>query len=276
MMGQPAPPESEVMAQLHHILAPALGEPEARSRPAPKPASKKLAARLDDLDRVIELLDARLEALLAPAPTRPTAPPPAARPRTPASLEMPEPPTLPAKRGHVDIDDLADGDIPPLPLEFEPPPLPPPSASRSITRPRVTTAIPALGADHPSAKLLYDDILWLVSINDWQGAMISIERLLVLVRLEGPLKEFFDVNEVKLLNLYESFFGPFTKVPTRVPLNLDNAMPDAYERAQKLQAVLQLLDGERTLQAILRESPYTPLETCSAINQARRAGLVKI
>lgn len=274
MMGQPAPPESEAMAELHRILAPALGDLEARSRPALRPAPKKLVAQLDELDRVIAELDARLEALRTPAKPRPAAPPPAARPRPAAPLEMPEPPTLPPKRAHVDIDDLSEGDIPPLPVAFDPPPLPPPS--RTTPRPRVTTTIPALGADHPSGKLLYDDILWLVSINDWQGAMISIERLLVLVRLEGSIKEFFDVNEVKLLNLYESFFGPFTRVPSRVPLNLDNAMPDAYERAEKLQAVLRLVDGERTLQAILRESPYTPLETCSAINQARRAGLVKI
>ena len=139
-----------------------------------------------------------------------------------------------------------------------------------------TALLPALAADSHTARLLYDDVLWLVSINDWKAAMVSIERLLVSVRFEGTLKEFFEFNEVKLLNLFESFLGTFTKVPHRRALTLDNTMPDAYERAEKLHTVLALVDGTRSLQEILRQSKYTPLESCSALSQARRCGILEI
>jgi len=277
MAARQAEPDREALLALERVLAPALGDREAARRPALAPLDDEAARRLEAIDRVIALMAKRGETLGHGGATRVTLPT-LVRRAPGAPLEMPEPPELPAAtRPDVEVDNLHE--IPPLPpsITAEPPPLPPPAAStRSRPRPAPGALLAALPAEAPAARLLYEDILWLVSINDWKAAMVSIERLLVTVRLEGTLKEFFEFNEVKLLNLFESFLGSFTLVPKRRKRTLDNAMPEAYERAEKLHAVLALVDGARTLKDILRESPYLPLETCSALSQARRCGVIEI
>lgn|GEM_PF-1859594 len=255
---------------IHRILGPALGDRTRSLDDAALELSAQAGARLEEIDRLVALFVRRLEAFAPPKPLVP----PAIQRRAP--LEMPEPPDLPSTRAEVDIDDLHLRDMPPLPegIHLEPPPIPTKQRQRAI--PRGTEVLPALMADSKTARLLYEDILWLVAINDWKAAMVSIERILVGVRFEGTLREFFEFNEVKLLNLFESFLGKFTRVPRRRPRTIENAMPDGYERTEKLMAVLALVDGERTMQEILRESPYTPLETCSALNQARRCGVIEV
>ena len=257
------------LAEVHRILAPVLGDRTRASVEAPAAPSDATTARLAEIDRLVALFVRRVEAF---APSRSLIP--VGTGRRGAPLEMPEPPEIPASQAQVDIDDLHLRDMPPLPegVTFEPPPLP----TKQRPRPRGTAIMPALPADSKTARLLYEDILWLVSINDWKAAMVSIERILVGVRFEGTLREFFEFNEVKLLNLFESFLGKFTRVPRRRPRTIENAMPDGYERAEKVHAVLALVDGERSLQEILRESHYTPLETCSALNQARRCNVIEI
>ena len=275
-----AEPGSDDLQALERLLAPVLGDRTALRGPPLGPLGPAAVARLEALDRVIGLFARRLDALHQPAPPRLALAPALSRAKTGEPLEMPEPPELPtARNADLDFDELALAEIPPLPpsISLEPPPLPPaeppPLTQR---RPRTQTLLAALPADAPAARLLYEDILWLVSINDWKAAMVSIERLLVTVRLEGPLREFFEFNEVKLLNLFESFLGNFALTPRRRPRVLDNTMPEAYERAEKLSAVLSLVDGQRPLQDILRESEYSPLETCSALSQARRCGVIEI
>lgn len=257
------------LAEVHRILAPVLGDRTRASVEDPAAPSDAAAARLAEIDRLVALFVRRVEAF---APSRSLIP--VGTGRRGAPLEMPEPPEIPASQAEVDIDDLHLREMPPLPegVTFEPPPLP----TKQRPRPRGTAIMPALPADSKTARLLYEDILWLVSINDWKAAMVSIERILVGVRFEGTLREFFEFNEVKLLNLFESFLGKFTRVPRRRPRTIENAMPDGYERAEKVHAVLALVDGERSLQEILRESHYTPLETCSALNQARRCNVIEI
>ena len=269
MSGDRVTPERDDLAAVHRALAPALGNRLASAPALLAVPSGAAATRLEGIDRVVALYFRRLEAF---APPRALVPPAAAR-RSPPH-EMPEPPELPAARDEVDIEPQL-REMPPLPEGFnlEPPPIPP--TGRTPRAPG-TALLPALAADSHTARLLYDDVLWLVSINDWKAAMVSIERLLVSVRFEGTLKEFFEFNEVKLLNLFESFLGTFTKVPHRRALTLDNTMPDAYERAEKLHTVLALVDGTRSLQEILRQSKYTPLESCSALSQARRCGILEI
>ncbi|TNF30267.1 MAG: hypothetical protein EP329_14065 [Deltaproteobacteria bacterium] len=272
MGGQIAIERDDGLDGIHEILAPVLGD-RARARASVAPAaelSPAAEARVEAVDKLVALFVRRLEAF---APPRPLLPAPIQR-RAP--VEMPEPPELPSARAEVDLDDLHLQEMPPLPegIDLEPPPIP--TVQRQRPKPRSTGTLEALPADSTTARLLYEDILWLVSINDWKAAMVSIERILVGVRFEGALREFFEFNEVKLLNLFESFLGKFVRIPRRKARTIENAMPDGYERTEKIQAILELVDGERAMQEILRESPYTPLETCSALNQARRCGVIEI
>ncbi|MCA9518994.1 MAG: hypothetical protein KC635_28865, partial [Myxococcales bacterium] len=214
------------------------------------------------------------------------------------------PPTVLPSANNYDLDDISRVEAPPLPIDVptdkkgaEPPPIPvgqqaPPAAPAAkkakpapapapVAEPK-TKRLPEgpilKPASGPSraVTLLYDDILWLVSINDWAAALISLERLLVMAALQGDVKEFVDVNEVKLMNVYESYLGPLEKRPKRALSTIDNTMPGGYERAEKIASVLDLVDGERDLKQILRDSDYSPLETCAALNQLRRAGVVDI
>jgi hypothetical protein len=69
--------------------------------------------------------------------------------------------------------------------------------------------------DHAAiaTRLLYEDVIWLLGMNDGEGALISLERLLVTNPLQGEIGEFVELNKAKLLNLYEGYIGPFDKVP---------------------------------------------------------------
>ena len=233
---------------------------------------KRSDAEVAELFRDLDGLIAAIEAVL--------------RPSEAPQVEAPPPPPLPAP----DLD--KSHDVTPEGLETAPPELPPgaarqrpptktPPAVRRPKKPRTRPpknqpVIAPLPHDARAVELLYQDIVWLVSIDDWGGALISLERLLVSARLDGLVKEFIDVNEVKLLNLYESYLGPFDKVPTRRTLDLDNTMPSAYARAEKLAKMLAIIDGKRDINELFAISPYTPLETCSALNQLRRSGIVAI
>jgi len=164
------------------------------------------------------------------------------------------------------------------------PPLPPAEAPKR----RPTGVRPAIGFDEsgpivavrpgtaPETYRLYDDIVNLSGLNDWDGVLISLERLLVLAKLEDHIKDFVDANEVKLLSIYETFLKSFARVPRRLPAAVDNSMPRTFLRAEKIAGVLAMIDGQVTIQELLRRSALTPLETCSVLCQLRRSGVVEV
>lgn len=204
---------------------------------------------------------------------------PAERPATEQRQVEPLPPPIPIKAPQTKPSMPASAD------ELEGvPPLPPSDAPK-----RKPTGIrPAVGFDEsgpliamrsgtaPETYRLYDDIVNLSGLNDWDGVLISLERLLVLAKLEDHIKDFVDANEVKLLSIYETFLKSFARVPRRLPPAVDNSMPRSFLRAEKIAAVLGLVDGQATIQELLRRSPLTPLETCSALCQLRRSGIVEV
>ena len=149
-----------------------------------------------------------------------------------------------------------------------------PKKRRVAERHKQLTIVDA--ARSPDMSLLYEDVLWLFSIHDLEGALVSLERLLVLGELRGEMKDFVIRNEAKLLNLYESSVGPFGKVPVQVTDDLDSPLPKGYLAYARLANVLNMIDGKRNIQAIFEDSEYSPLEICAAIKQLERSGLVRL
>lgn len=146
------------------------------------------------------------------------------------------------------------------------------------TRPVSRADVPAAAnpdAHRKAAELLYEDVLWLFSINDGEGALVSLERLLMLGNLEGEAEEFLRLNGEKLLNLYEGYLGPFDKVPSRGETDIDH-MPIGYLEHGLMSSILDMVDGKRSIQAIMQHSPFTPLETCAGIEQLRRARILEL
>jgi len=187
---------------------------------------------------------------------------------------MPEPPKLPGEARPID--------------ELEVPPLP--HASAEARQPRKPTGtLPVVPVEDiggalvltrpgnaPETFLLYDDIVNLSAMADRDGLLISLERLLVLAKLEDHVRQFVESNEVKLMGLYESELKAFSRTPKRRPPAVENTMPRAFLRAEKIAAVLPFVDGQATVTEIVRKSPLTPVETCSVICQLKRAGLIDV
>ncbi len=146
------------------------------------------------------------------------------------------------------------------------------------TRPTSHATLPVAraGADQrKAAELLYEDVLWLFSINDGEGALVSLERMLMLGSLEGEAEEFLRLNGDKLLNLYEGYLGPFTKVPSRGETDIGH-MPIGYLEHGLMKSILDMVDGTRSIDAILQISPFSPLETCAGLEQLRRARILDL
>jgi hypothetical protein len=122
---------------------------------------------------------------------------------------------------------------------------------------------------------LYEDVRWLFAINDVEAALVSLERMLVLASPEGEAGVFLQRNDAKLLELYESYIGPFEKVPS-----VDHAEGaiDASQllRHQRLADIMSLVDGERSIGALIEASQLSRLETCAALKQLERTGHITL
>lgn len=222
-----------------------------------------------------------------PEPTRPPPTPeqkpverPVSRPtERPAPKDALVPPPIPIKPPTKSqmpaVADELDG-VPPLPPADSPPKKRPTGVRPAIGFDESGALVPAKSGTAPETFLLYDDIVTLSGLNDWDGVLISLERLLVMARLEDHVKEFVDANEVKLLSIYETFLKSFARVPKRLQASIDNSMPRPFLRAEKIAAILQMVDGKATIQDMLKRSALSPLETCSALCQLRRAGVVEV
>jgi len=163
----------------------------------------------------------------------------------------------------------AAADVGPAVPQLQPPSLPPPE--RPKRQRRNTAQLQA----HQS-NLLYEDVIWLLAINDGQGALISLERLIVMAEASGDVGEFLEVNKKKLLSLYEGFIGPFTKKPKLQKLEVGMDMPQSYKDNDKIAKVIELVNGKRSIADVIKASPFNALQTCCILNQLRRSALVKI
>ncbi len=216
-----------------------------------------------------------------PVPLRGDAPPPVpaggvARPPTKRNLERPTPP-VPVQQ-------------PPDALAPRMPPVPTaPMAPQQQQAPK-KAAPPVYGPDEvsgpivfarpgnaPETFLLYDDIVMLSSMNDRDGLLISLERLLILAKLEDHVRVFIDANEPKLVGLYEAQLKSFSKVPRRKMPAIDNTMPRVFLRGEKIAAVLAVIDGKATVSEIVQKvTTFTRIETLSCLAQMQRAGMIDV
>ena len=126
-----------------------------------------------------------------------------------------------------------------------------------------------------AARMLYDDVLWLFSINDGEGALISLERLLTIGQIDEEVAEFLDLNGDRLLGLYEGYIGPFDKVVFRGDTTPES-MPEGYLSRGEFDRLYAMVDGQRTIGDLIDASARTPLETCASIEQLHRARLLAL
>lgn len=122
---------------------------------------------------------------------------------------------------------------------------------------------------------LYEDIVWLFAVNDGEGALISLERMLMLGEPQGDAKEFVETNRGKLLHLYEDYMGPFDRVTRLGEIDAHVEMPAGYLDAKPIAEVLQFVDGKATISEILERAQVPLLVGCAALKQLNRAQVVE-
>ncbi len=122
---------------------------------------------------------------------------------------------------------------------------------------------------------LYEDIVWLFAVNDGEGALISLERMLMLGEPLGDAQEFVETNRGKLLHLYEDYMGPFDRVTRLGEIDAHVEMPAGYLDAKPIAEVLQFVDGKLTISEILDLAQVPTLVGCAALKQLNRAQVVE-
>lgn len=130
---------------------------------------------------------------------------------------------------------------------------------------------PGVSGWQAEVELLYNDVLRLFSLGDTDGALVSMERLLIIAPINDQIRNFLRVNESKLMKLYEGVMGPWSNVPHKV--DTANA-PPFFRQHAKFKSILHLVDGKRDLGGILEESYFLPLETCAVLNQLIRSKVI--
>lgn len=140
-------------------------------------------------------------------------------------------------------------------------------------RPRV---IPPDTDGSRAAGYLYGDTLWLLGINDGEGALISLERMLALRAPEGDVAEFVSLNQDRLLGIYQNqVLGDFSAVLKVVASPEELRFPAWYGTQKRVAAVRSMVDGKRSIAKILEASPMTPLETCCVLAELKRSGQIE-
>jgi hypothetical protein len=241
--------------------------------------------RFRDLDRLVDFL---LKHLDDPVPVDVPASPMRKRQKTDMDLALSPEDAAPSggftepKDGDtlVDVDAIhavpsPPSAIPEPPLPAMEPELPPPGLTAVVPGPR-TWQKPPKFREVSTVQALLNDVMWLLEIKDGEGMLISLERLLVSHRLEGELAAFADENETKLMNVYESYLGPFTRTVKSSTLAADKVMPDAFLTSAKVACISELVREGLSLDSLLKTSPYSVLETCCVVSQLRRVGLATV
>ncbi len=122
--------------------------------------------------------------------------------------------------------------------------------------------------------MLYEDILTLFELGDQPGAMISIERLLMLSPRAQELDVFFERNESTLKRIYEEYFGSLDRIP--VPLRNAHPIKIPTSDAATVMDILRLVDGQRTLRDVIRLSSLGDLRGLVSLAHLARSGFIEL
>jgi hypothetical protein len=127
---------------------------------------------------------------------------------------------------------------------------------------------------NPAERLLYEDVVRLFDLGDQAGAMISLERLVMLSPDAEELAVFLDKNGELLARLYRDALGSLDRVmvpvkdraPVRIPAR-DPAM---------LMDVLRMVDGQRSLRDLVKKVDWPELRTLIVVSHLARSGFLEL
>ena len=129
----------------------------------------------------------------------------------------------------------------------------------------------ALDSWSAETERLYDDVLYLFESGDLDGALVSLERLLLLGGRNPEVQEFVSLNEEKLLKLYERSIGSFSGCPQRE--KRVEAMPMSFLQRPSVATVFNAVNGQLRSKSLWMHRTAA-LEVCAVLNQLRRSRLI--
>jgi len=131
----------------------------------------------------------------------------------------------------------------------------------------------ATAVDWSSAiELLYDDVLHLFQIGDSEGALVSLERLLSIAPNDDGIREFIELNETKLLQVYADSLSSFTVALKHN--RFAEPMAEAFGENILLAEVLSAVDGEASVEQLFERLDRPRLMVCAGVSLLRRARLI--
>ncbi len=157
-------------------------------------------------------------------------------------------------------------EIPEMPVEEMEPTKDPPEEEEP---PSVTADEEAPQVWTEQHDRLYEDVLWLFRVGDNEGALVSLGRLLDVAEDTPELQRFLDINEPKLVGLYERLLGAFDQ-PVTVP---ETGIGDRYFwNVQEAQGLLRMGKDAGSMAEILDQTSLTRIKTLSLAHRFQREG----
>jgi hypothetical protein len=121
--------------------------------------------------------------------------------------------------------------------------------------------------------LLYEDILWLFKVGDNEGALASLGRLLHVAEETSEMQRFLEINEPKLVGLYERILGSF-KLPLVVS---GNGLGDRFFwSVEAAQEILRLGREVANLEDLIKRSSLSRMKTLALVHRMHTEGLLTL
>ena len=147
-----------------------------------------------------------------------------------------------------------------------------PEERRSLYRENLIDLSPPTDGWAQQDEILFDDALRLFRLGDSEGALISLERLLLTSNLNEDLSEFIVANEDRLVDLYETRFGSFHYIAEVAEDG--EPMPPTFRSEHKVVSVLEAVNGVRTYDEIMNAMDLSRLEVVMVLSQLLRLGSI--
>ncbi len=117
---------------------------------------------------------------------------------------------------------------------------------------------------------LYEDILWLFRVGDNEGALVSLGRLLDIGEETPELQRFLDINEGKLVGLYERLLGPFDQALTVSEAGIGDRF---FWDVAEAQGLLRLGREAGTMARILDDTELSRIKALALAHRFHLEGL---
>jgi hypothetical protein len=124
-----------------------------------------------------------------------------------------------------------------------------------------------------SEQLLYEDVMNLFALGDQQGAMTSLERLIMVAPNTPTLMSFIAKNKNAFHKVYIDQIGSLDRLPYPVTNRDPTKIPTSDEHF--LMDILRLVDGKKTIAQIVSASGREEVVIMAVITHLARCGFIE-